>query len=77
MENLWFMALRPGRIAVSRKAVVTYWRKYVHKVLVNCLGDLSLPRKSVVRLTDHPDMTLTHTCHISHCEMKSHRFQPF
>ena len=30
----------------------------VHEVLVNCLGGLSLPRKSVVRLTDHPDMTL-------------------
>ena len=35
-----------------------YWRKYVHEVLVNCLGGLSLPRKSVVRLTDRPDMTL-------------------
>ena len=32
--------------------------KYVHKVLVNRSGGLSLPRKSVVRLTDHPDMTL-------------------
>ena len=42
--------------ADSRGAVVSYWRKYVHKVLVNRLG-LSLPRKSVVRLTDHPDMT--------------------
>ena len=42
----------------SRRAVVSYWRKHVHKVLVNRLGDLSLPRKSVVRLTDHPDMTL-------------------
>ena len=27
---------------------------YVHEVLVNCLGGLSLPRKSVVRLSDHP-----------------------
>ena len=27
-------------------------------MLVNRLGGLSLPRKSVVRLTDHPDMTL-------------------
>ena len=34
-----------------------YWRKYVHEVLVNRLG-LSLPRKSVVRLTDRPDTTL-------------------
>ena len=32
--------------------------KYVHEVLVNRLGGLSLPRKSVVRLTDCPDMTL-------------------
>ena len=36
----------------------SYWRKYVHEVLVNRLGGLSLPRKSVVRLTDRPDMTL-------------------
>ena len=42
----------------SRRAVVSYWRKYVHKVLVNRLGGLSLPRKSVVRLTDRPDTTL-------------------
>ena len=44
--------------AFSRKAVVSYWRKYVHEVLVNRLGGLSLPRKSVVRLTDRPNMTL-------------------
>ena len=42
----------------SRRAVVSYLRKYVHEVLVNRLGGLSLPRKSVVRLTDCPDMTL-------------------
>ena len=30
----------------------------MHEVLVNHLGGLSLPRKSVVRLTDRPDMTL-------------------
>ena len=30
----------------------------MHEVLVNHLGGLSLPRKSEVRLTDHPDMTL-------------------
>ena len=41
-----------------RRAVVSYWRKYVHEVLVNRLGGQSLPRKSVVRLTDSPDMTL-------------------
>ena len=44
--------------AFSRRAVVSYWQKYVHEVLVNHLGGLSLPRKSVVRLTDRPDMTL-------------------
>ena len=37
----------------SRRAFVSYWRKYVHEVLVNRLGGLSLPR-----LTDRPDMTL-------------------
>ena len=46
--------------ADSRRAVVSFWRKYVHEVLVNRLGlgGLSLPRKSVVRLTDRPDMTI-------------------
>ena len=38
--------------------MVSYCQKYVHEVLVNRLGGLSLPRKSVVRLTDRPDMTL-------------------
>ena len=42
----------------SRRAIAIYWRNYVHEVLVNRLGGLSLPRKSVVRLTDRPDMTL-------------------
>ena len=30
----------------------------MHEVLINRLGGLSLPRKSVVGLTDRPDMTL-------------------
>ena len=30
----------------------------MQEVLVNRLGGLSLPRKSVARLTDHPDMTI-------------------
>ena len=30
----------------------------MHEVLVNRLEGLSLPRKSVVRITDCPDMTL-------------------
>ena len=42
----------------SRRAVVSYLLKSVHEVLVNRLGGLSLPRQSVVRLTDRPDMTL-------------------
>ena len=62
---------QPGRVAQSvghptRKSgvlgsipgLVSYWRKYVHEVLVNRLAGLSMPRKSVVRLTDRPDMTL-------------------
>ena len=44
--------------ADSRRAVVSCWRKYVHEVQVNRLGGLSLHRKSVVRLTDRPDMTI-------------------
>ena len=44
--------------ADSRGAIVSYWWKYMQEVLVNSLGGLSLPRKSVVRLTDRPDMTL-------------------
>ena len=40
----------------SSRAVVSYWRKDVHLVLVNRLG--SLPRNSVVRLTDLLDMTI-------------------
>ena len=34
----------------------------MHEVLVNGLGGLSLPRKSVVRLTDCSDMTLDVYC---------------
>ena len=34
----------------------------MHEVLVNRLGGLSLPRKSVVRLTDRPDMTIDVYC---------------
>ena len=34
----------------------------MHQVLVNRLGGLSLPRKSVVRLIDRPDMTLDVYC---------------
>ena len=34
----------------------------MHEVLVNGLGGLSLPSKSVVRLTDCPDITLDVYC---------------
>ena len=34
----------------------------MHEVLVNRLGGLSLPRKSVVRSTERPDMTLDVYC---------------
>ena len=44
--------------ADSRGAVASYWQKYVHQVLVNALGGLSLPRKSAARLTDRADITL-------------------
>ena len=30
----------------------------MHEILVNRLGSLGLPRNSVIRLTDRPDMTL-------------------
>ena len=42
----------------KKGSVVSYWQKYVHEVLVNRLGGLSLPRESVIRLTDRPDTTL-------------------
>ena len=35
----------------SRRAVVSYWRKYVHE-------GLSLSRKSLVSLTKRPDMAI-------------------
>ena len=44
--------------ADSRRAVVSYWRKKVHKVLVNRLGGIGQPWKSVVRLTDRPHKTI-------------------
>ena len=45
-------------VILLKKGSCQLLRKYVHEVLVNRLGGLSLPRKSVVRLTDHPNMTL-------------------
>ena len=37
--------------------VVSYKQTYVHEVLVNCLVKLA-QEKSVVRWTDHPNMTI-------------------
>ena len=34
----------------------------MHEVLVNSLVGLSLPRNSVIRLTDRPDMTIAVYC---------------
>ena len=48
----------PGLATYIRFPLRTNRRKYVHEVLVNRLGGLSLPRNSVVRLTGRPDMTL-------------------
>ena len=42
----------------SRREVVSYLQKNVHRELVNRLVGRSLPRKSVVRLTDRPAMTI-------------------
>ena len=49
------MSQVPYRLRYAARQLLA---KYVHEVLVNRLGGLSLPRKSVVRLTDRPDMTL-------------------
>ena len=56
----------------------------MHEVLVNRLGGLSLPRKSVVRLTDRPNMTLdvyrgrkTTIQQLEHIFMVPKMFEPF
>ena len=41
-----------------RTSRVMFLRQYVQEGLVNRLGGLSLPRESVVRLTDRPDMII-------------------
>ena len=45
----------------------------MHEVLVNRLGGLSLPRKSVAGLTDRPDMTLD----VHHGRKTTTQQQPF
>ena len=44
--------------ADSRWAVVSYGQKYMHLVLVNRLGGLSLSRNNAVKVIDRPDMTI-------------------
>ena len=48
-------------LSADSRAVVSYLRKYVQEVLVTRLGGLSLPRRSVFRLTDRPDMIIAWT----------------
>ena len=49
-----------------RRVVVSYKGKYVHGVQVNCLVKLSRKKKSVVRCTDRPDMTITVDWNVKH-----------
>ena len=46
-----FLLIQEGQLSVTGE-------RYVHEVLVNRLGGLSLSRKSVVRLNDRPGMTI-------------------
>ena len=39
-------------LLLIQEGLLRYKRKYLHRVLINCL------RKSVVRLTEHIDMTI-------------------
>ena len=79
---------RPGHILSFLPlilAVVSCWQMYVDLILVDSLGGLSLPKKSVVRLTDHPKMSiavyrgrkktqqLPSSIHAISCELKSVR----
>ena len=48
----------PGLATYFRFSFRFFKKGSCHELLVNRLGGLSLPRKSVVRLTDRPDMTL-------------------
>ena len=52
---LWFLLplIQEGQLSVTGESMCTL-------VLVNCLGGLSLPRQSVVRLTDRPDIKQQH-----------------
>ena len=56
----------------SRREGVIYLQKYVHRVLVNHLIGLGLPRKSVVRLTDRSNMTLAVDCGLKATTQQQH-----
>ena len=56
--------------ADSRRAVVGYWRNYVHLVLLNSLGGLRLSRNSMVRLTVRPGMTIAVYCGLTATKKK-------
>ena len=45
-------------LPLTQEGQLSVTKKNVPEVLVNRLGGLSPPRKSVVRLTDRPDMTI-------------------
>ena len=49
----------------SRRVVVSYKQKYVHEVLVNRLVKPA-QEKSVMRWTDHPDMTIAVDWDVKH-----------
>ena len=62
--NFFFYGHSPPS-ADLRKAVVSYNQKYVHRVLAK-LSVLSLPRKSVVKLTDRLGITIAIDWDVNH-----------
>ena len=64
--------IQEGQLSVTGESIVSYWWKYLYKVLVNILRGLILRRKNMVRLTDCPDMTLA----VYHgCKTTTHQHQ--
>ena len=53
---LWSFSSLP--LNHSRRVVVSYKRKYVHKVLVNCLFKLAQEKEWLGELTPPPPMTI-------------------
>ena len=52
-------------LSTDSRRVVIYKRKYKHEILGNRLVKLA-QEKSVVRLTDHPNMTIAVDCDVKH-----------